>query len=590
MWGGMNGSDKERDRATTVSNKVCLDHGAGGRHASGSRIWAPCLAFCLTVGIVGLPANGPVRASARAIAAPATTTPPPAVNLLGGTPGSSANGPVTFAFSRHYYHPGDTVSASFHLTSTECRIIGCYLGTVWTNAGAPPNHCSASAAHCSWKVPATIPLDQWQGARMPVTTTAGMMEADDFYAVIPRSQSVLEAHVTDTGGAPYGSLMLHLSGPVSATLQTDSSGYAVGVVPSGRYNVRLDTGVASDAKWFRPVDQSLSVRGVARTHIVGYRHLQMRVSSTTALANGLQAITVTVGVSTPFGQPAGNLPVVTSVSGPKAVVCALQPSQPGYVEPLDAAAASPLFRPVNQTTAGPGTLTYQVFFGTEPGVWTIAVRDASVGSSDPWRRRLIASARVTLKPASWARFFPTRLTLPLYGVKGRGKTAALTLSQTLWYALRGETTPVAPRGSNGLTLANLNLGDPMGSQTAALQWMETFVPLSGLEIGPVYAGASTDWGVAIFQHGHYEAGSVTRVLDAATLSAFVSAPTPTTLPALPTLTAWAARMRSTALRGFAEPSSESGLTYNGLPYLPRDPTLFGSFQSNCSQRAPLSPS
>ncbi len=569
-----------------------------------TRACALCLALCLAVGVVGLPTTGPARTSAGVVAPPvaaavataptptptATPTPPPAVNVLGGTPGNGANGPVTFAFSRHYYHPGETVSASFHLASVECRIVSCYLGTVWTNAGAPPNHCAASAVRCRWKLPATVPLDQWQGVRMPVTTTAGMVEADDFYAVIPRSQSVLEARVTDTGGTPYGSLTLHLNGPISATLQTDGYGYAVGLVPAGRYRVRLDTGMASTARWFRPVDQSLSVRGVAQTHIVGYRHLQMHVSATTALANGLQAVTVTVGVSTPLGLPAGNLPVVTSVSGPKAVVCALPPGQPGYVEPLDAAAASPLFRPVNQTTTGSGMLTYQVFFGTEPGVWTISVRDASVAASDPWQRRLIAGARVALKPIAWARSLPARLALPLYGPRGHGTIAALTLSQTLWYALRGQTVRFAPRGSNGLTLANLNLGDPMGSQTALLQWMETFVPLSGLEIGPVYTGASNDWGVAIFQHGRYAAGGVTRVLDAATLAALVGAPTPTKLPALPTLAVWAARLHSKAARGFTEPGSVSGLTYNGLPYLPRDPILFSSFQSNCLQRAPLSPS
>lgn len=235
-------------------------------------------------------------------------------------------------------------------------------------------------------------------------------------------------------------------------------------------------------------------------------------------------------------------------------------------------------------------LTYQVFFGTEPGVWTISVRDASVAASDPWQRRLIAGARVALKPIAWARSFPARLALPLYGPRGHGTIAALTLSQTLWYALRGQTVRFAPRGSNGLTLANLNLGNPMGSQTALLQWMETFVPLSGLEIGPVYTGASNDWGVAIFQHGRYAAGGVTRVLDAAALATLVGAPTPTKLPALPTLTAWAARLHSKAARGFAEPGSVSGLTYNGLPYLPRDPILFSSFQSNCLQRAPLSPS
>lgn len=81
-----------------------------------------------------------------------------------------------------------------------------------------------------------------------------------------------------------------------------------------------------------------------------------------------------------------------------------------------------------------------------------------------------------------------------------------------------------------------------------------------------------------------------RDIGQETLAALGGAPTPTKLPALPTLTAWAARLHSKAARGFAEPGSVSGLTYNGLPYLPRDPALFSSFQSNCLQRAPLSSS
>jgi len=64
-----------------------------------------------------------------------------------------------------------------------------------------------------------------------------------------------------------------------------------------RLLARVATVVATAAanRWFRPLTQSVSVRGIAEASFIGYYHLQIVAGGNSVLANGLQAITVTGG-------------------------------------------------------------------------------------------------------------------------------------------------------------------------------------------------------------------------------------------------------------------------------------------------------
>lgn len=508
-----------------------------------SRGWRLALALLAALSMIAQPEHG--QAQSRTSVGVATAPEP--VNQLGSTPGYGANGPVTFSYSSHFYRPGDTVSATMRMASAECRILSCYVGTSWTDAGAPPNRCRPSVTRCSWRLPATAPLYLWHPAQMSITTTLGLFTANDYYAVIPRAQSVLEAHVGDAAGHPYPALTLHLNGPISATLTTDGNGFAVGLLPTGRYHVVLDAGTAAASASFRPSAQALTVHGVIEDTIIGYAHLQVIAAGSSVLSDGMQAITVTVHASTPLGQPAAGLSIQTRVSGPDALLCALPPGGVGYVEPQSVIGGTPLYLPVDQAADANGNLSYQVYFGTEPGLWRLTVADSTLGARDPWLSRRTASVGVRIKPVAWARFFPARFRLKLYDARGHGKVASLSPAQEIWHALHGETVPFAAKQSNGLTLAALNVGDSLGDQRALLRWMEAYVPLHGLEIGPVFSGGSTNWGVAIFPH-HRFGTAETHILDAATLAAILAAPQPLGLPALPTPAQWAASTHSIVLQ------------------------------------------
>lgn len=560
--------------------------------------WLPLI---LAAGLIApaLPWGGESAAGTPApIAAPAPTaalTPTPAatlaptptpvaVSLLGPTPYYAATGMVSFAYSRHYYRPGDTVAAAVHVNTAECRILACYVGATWTAVGAPPGHCRPAAVRCSWPLPAATPLYQWQGGRLSITTTLGSLESADFYAVIPRSQSVLETRVTDVSGNPYAGLAVRANGPISATLTSDSNGFAVGLVPSGSYRTRLDPGTPTAGRWFRPLARSLSVRGVATAHVVGYNHLQIVAGRRSVVADGVQAVTVTVRGLNPFGQPVAGMGVRAHVSGLGAVLCSLTPNQLGYLEPQDVIGGMPRYVPVAETADGTGTLSYRAYFGTEPGTWRLSIRDGSLGVRDPWLGRLTVSTSVRARPARWATSFPTRLAVGLYGARGRRTTVVIPLSQALWHALRGETVPPALKQAVAVTA--LNVADVAGSQKAVLRWLDYYAPLRGLEIGPVFAAGANNWGVAIFLHHRFGQRAVTRILDANTLATILAAVTPRRLPALPTLAAWAARTHSTVVRGYGAPVAEAGLTYYGMPYLPRTDPDLASFEASCGQRAP----
>lgn len=553
-------------------------------------LWLPLI---LTTGFITSVHRESDSAAARAgrariglTSAPAPSLTPTAVTVsqLGSTPPSVVSSPVSFTYSRHYYRPGDTVTASIHINTAECRILSCYVGASWTTVGAPAGRCPPHAARCSWPLSAATPLYQWQSTSMAITTTQGMVQSSDFYAVLPRTQSVLETRVSTVADLPYAGLLIRVNGPVSATLTSDANGLAIGLLPPGSYHLRLDAGTSAANHWFRPLTQVLSVRGVATAHVVGYNHLQMVVGSRTVVADGTQAVTVTVHSLNPFDQPVAGLGVRAQVSGREAVLCSLTPNQRGYVEPQDVLHDVSRYVPVDETADGTGTLSYQAYFGTEPGVWRLSVHESSLNTHDPWFRRLTVGATVSIKPAPWAPSFPPHFVVRHYEAGMQGARSVVSLSQALWYALHGKTVPAAQ--AQAVVIGPLNVGDVAGSQKAVLRWLNYYAPLMGLEIGPVFAGGSNNWGVAIFVHHHFGQQATTRILDALTLTSILTALKPAQLPVVPTLGAWAVRTRSPVVQGYGASVVEDGRTYFGQPYLPRTDLDFTTFEAACGQRAP----
>lgn len=461
------------------------------------------------------------------------------------------------------------------------------MGTPWTAAGAPPNHCAPRARACRWPLAATIPPYQWQHVFVSITTTVGQAPSDDYYAVIPRRQAVLAARVVDPSGTGYSNIPIQIFGALSATLTTDNNGYALGLVPDGRYALRLRPVAPATTRLFRPSAAMVDVHGVAPVRFIGYNGVQVLRSTATALGDGTTALTMTVRAQNAVGMPYGGLRVVTTLTGPPAIACNVTPNLQGYLEPQVAGRGQWINAPLAQSLDGNGALQLQFLIGATPGTLRLSVRDGAVSAHDAWTARVTGTATVRVTPARWATSYPSRLAVRLYDARGHGKPAIVSWPQAIWQALHGNTVPFAVKQSNGLTIVPTSAADAVGSQMALLRFLARFVPLHALEIGPVAAAGANNWGVAIFVHNRFGQTRVTHMIDAVTLGAIEAAPSPTNLPAIPTLAGWTAAAGSPVVRQFADRTTLNGRTYYGGPALPLSDTLNTAFLTSCQTPAPI---
>ncbi len=526
-----------------------------------------CLALlaCLLCGV-------PLAASQQVTAA---GTPPPAP-LVGmpATP-TNQNAVALFRYARHFPRAGEKLTGRLTLSPT-CREVHCYVGTDWTVAGAPAHACAPSALTCTWTVKAPIgaqpPAPQWIVARMPITTTTGVVESDDAYTVLPKGQFVLDGTVTNGIGGPYSGIALAVSGTKSGSIVADSNGYYSAFLPRGRYTVRVNAGSPRADSRFLPRARTLSLTDRGTAAFTGYAQTLITATQRTVEPNGLGVITMTVRVLNQLGQGVSQAQFRVTSNGPDALLCATAPT-PGLVEPQDLLHGRPLSLPVRLQTDGTGSLTFQAFFGTQSGRWQMTATEASVLPTDHHAYLSIARATVTVAGGQWLAGIPTRLTATIW-TKGVPRRETLTLPRLIWQALHGNTlntpTPAAtyPGGSDTRTI---------------LHWMETYLPLQGLELSPLSAAGGPASGVLIFT----PRGRDTRVVDEAAFLAILQAPTMAGLPAqLPTLSAWQTQTGTRAVRDYAGTPPERGLTYNGFPYLPVNGDLYTAFENNCLQKAP----
>lgn len=538
--------------------------------------WRFAILACLLSLAPAAASRGAGAASPPPTPTPAPTSTPVPVIAMPPSPGLNQSPVAHFHFSRHFVHRGEKITGAITIESPVCLEVNCYEGTDWTRAGAPPKACPPRALTCSWTV--TQPTGpQWVAARMPISSTLGTTESDDFYTVIDKRQHVLDGTVTDAAGNPFTNVALAISGPRGVHVPVDSNGYYSAILPGGRYTVAIDAGSARADQWFHPRASTITLTDRASANVTGYMQTVITATRPIVDATGLEAITLTVKEMNPFGQGVPGRLLRLTASGPAALICSNIPSHTGLIEPQDVVSGTPLYAPVNQPTDQTGMMTYQVFLGTQSGRLRFSAIDAAVAPTGLGAALSSARATVRITPGHWLTAIPSHWTVTVYE-KGAGKRETLTLPRLIWEAVHGLTvrTP-AP----GLTFQAA--GDPISTQKAMLRWVETYLPLTHLRIAPVSAAAGLSGGVLI-SASH---GRDTRVLDSTTLTAIMNAPIPDTLPArLPTLSEWSARIGAPTFTDYAGWTGEKGLTYNGFPYLPVNPNLFSSFEASCLQKAP----
>jgi len=528
--------------------------------------WLPrCLGPALFAVLLaaGLPAVAQ-RASASSSPGRSEAAVPP---LTGMGPTSYLPNPVaSFRYARRFVRPGETLSAAITL-SPVCAEIRCFVGTSWTVAGAPANACRPTALTCAWKV-ARAPSSQWTIATMPITTTSGVVSSADVYAVLAPGQLVLDGTIADGAGNPFYPATIAISGARSGMVAVDSSGYFSVFLPRGRYTVAVDAGSAAAERWFSPPATQVTLTDRTTANFRAFNHVVVTTSTRAVTASGTGAFTATIQLLNPLGQKIAYRPVHVDTGGPDSLVCAVGPAT-GLVEPQDFQNGKPLYLPVTLTTDANGTVSLQVFAGTIAGTWHLSAADGAVAlPSGP--SPSFGSTAVALLPGNWHAHLPVRWKATVY-TKGHGKAAMLSLPLLIYDAAHGLTTR---DGSSAIAGA--------GDLRTVLRWMQTYLPLSGYVLAPLSADGVSASGVLISTKN----GRETRVLDTTLLNSMIDTPVPLYLPKdLPTLAAWQAAQGIVAIRTFPGSPPESGLTYNGFPYLPSSTDLFNSFENSCLQKA-----
>jgi len=524
----------------------------------------PVLLACLLVG--DLPALSQ-RAGAAGDRLP-VQAPPPLVGL-GPTPFAPLNVPVRFRYARHFYRPGETVSASIAL-SPVCKETRCFEGTNWTIAGAPSAACLPTALRCTWKL-SQPPAMRWLVATLPITTTSGPIDSTDVYAVLDTDQSVVEGTIADYAGIAFTGVSVAIAGNREGTVSADSNGYFNVLLPRGAYTLTVAGGPPQASRWFRPRKIHVTLTDRATASFTEFNQMIVHTTAHAVTASGTGVFTATVQVLNPLGQPIAGRLVSINAGGPPSLVCWIEPSA-GLVEPQDVVDGAPLYAPVRLPTDGTGTLTLQVFAGTTAGSWHLTASDTATAALQPGANPSRAQVTVAMPAGTRLAHIPAQWHATVY-TKGRGKVMLLSLPRLIYDAAHGLTTRDGASLLHGTT-----------DVRTILRWMQAYLPLKGLLLAPLSTAGTTASGVLISTWN----GSETRVLDTSLLINMInwSIPIPIYVPKdLPTLAAWQAAQHASAVRAYPGTVPESGLTYNGFPYLPVNVDFFNTFETRCLQKA-----
>ncbi len=488
-----------------------------------------------------------------------------------------------FHLSTHVAHPGDRITGTITPHVGFCGPNAaspyyCYSGTDWAAAGAT---CHPRVLICTWTAGEGSDDPQWLGVDMPILNGVGPAHSVDFYTVVDKNVYVLDGHVKDTAGNPLASINVDITGKKIRHLKTDATGYYNVFLPKGAYTVDITTGSALGDRWFNPRSKQVTLRNFATEDFTGADHTAVSFNHPSIAADGQQTAVVTIKDLNPLGQGLPSQSVKVTTTGPRVLVCSAMPSYTGRIEPTDVIQGQPINLDVTAKTDAQGSLTFQVYAGTEVGTLDIAADVAS--NAGVTNLTGYSTASLNLTQDAWASAFPTAFPVTVYSSSGVSNKTSLPLTQVLWYAMHGRT---------GVTPTLSFPGAPLDEQRELLRWVadhlilvsQSLGPLAHLEIAPVSGAGGANPAVLIFVHGNR---SRNRVLDLTTINALIATATlPSSGDDLPTLNDWEANIiKGSSIPDYVAPAPEQGLTYDGFPYLPGDAGAYAAFQATCLQKA-----
>ena len=528
---------------------------------------------------------------------------------MGPAPAVPQSWVAGFHLSGHIFHSGDTITGTITVKVPGCiSPVGpqypCYKGTDWAVAGAK---CKPTALVCSWKAPTAAPnsrfgIVDWTVLMLPIANPIGPAVSADYYTVVDKNTFALDGHVRDRLGNPIADVPIDIFGPENRHLTTDPTGYYSALLPRGTYTVDIPSGSIVDNRWFQPRSRTVVLNDFATADFTGADHTEVRFFKNapgeqpvdTLVADGLDTAKVVVKYLNPLNQPVPNQALRIDTTGPMVLVCSAKPYHNGRIAPTDLINGAPLNLPFTATTDSSGTLTFQVYAGTESGTVDIAADSAAnLVATDT---TAFSHAGLELKPAPWVSSFPTTFNFAFTSIDG--SVASENLTTLLWAQIKGKLF-----GNQPLIYANeIRGGAAIDQQRTLLRWVDSNNLLStgestsgqarallpGVEIAPISGPGGTNPAVLFFLHGHRGDNRNTRVLDTNVFNALINAESPAAIAAdlhLPTLNEWTAIVGGSTIPDYVQPAPEQGLTYNGFPYLPGADAAYSAFQTQCLPRA-----
>jgi hypothetical protein len=492
-----------------------------------------------------------------------------------------------FHLSGHFFHPGDTITGTITVKVAGCiSAIGpqypCYKGTEWSLAGAK---CKATALVCSWIAAGGSAGTDWTVLSMPILNPIGSAESADYYTIVDKNTFALDGHVLDTVGNPIAGVAVDIIGKENRHLTTDPTGYYSALLPRGTYTVDVSTGSSFDSHWFQPRSRTVVLQDFATADFTGTDHTEVQFKDHALVADGLQTTTVTIKYLNPLNQPVPNQALRIDTSGPKVLVCSMVPNHIGRIAPTDLINGEPLNLPDTATTDAQGTLTYQVYAGTESGTVDIAADPA--GNSAATDTQAFSHDSLDLKSAPALSRFPMSFKIS-YKTSNGELVPRENLTTLLWADLHGKILGRPPVSFSEVS------GAAITEQQTMLRWIANDLlspgyegaPLAGVEITPISGPGGTNPAVLLFLPGRPSDDRNTRVLDANVFNALIGASSSDYIPAdLPTRSEWTSLVGGTTIDDYVQPAPEQGLTYHGFPYLPGPDAAFNAFGTQCLQRA-----
>jgi len=529
------------------------------------------------------------RASTPTPTPVATPTPGEgSLGSLGPAPQDLAQSWVAgFHLSGHFFHPGDKITGTITVKVTACLMSWaaknkqCYQGTNW---GAAGGDCPPMALECTWKAGAASDNPSWTIVDMPIGNTIGPADSEDYFTVVDKNTFALDGHVLDKAGNPLAGVSVSISGRTNKHLTTDSTGYYDTFLKRGTYTVEVSTGSLLDNIWFRPRSKTVDLQDFATADFTGADHTVVQFKDHSLAADGLGTTSVTVSDLNPFDQPVPSQPLRIDTSGPDVLVCSAVPNQVGRLAPTDLVGGEPLNLAATVTTNAQGTVTLQIYTGTDAGTVDIAADSADATAMDTTS---LSHDTLDLKDPGWLSRFPTFFRAS-YRLTNGTQVHGENLTTLLWADLHGLII-----GEQGTGFRELS-GSPLDEQEFMLRWLASDLltpgyegaPLAGVEIAPVSGPGGTHPAVLIFVHGHRGDDADTRVIDTNVFDALANATSPEDIPVdLPTLSQWTKIAGGSVLADYVQTAPEQGLTYGGFPYLPGTDAALAAFKADCLQKA-----